>query len=215
MDRETVTPTLHRGHRYFHQSVEMPSVSRLLALAYNPKAYCPECGVADTNEFIPQDAIDWGDNFHEFAADYFAGKGSLWPAPYVAWMDYVSSSLGIRQDVVVEQPIGIKDGYAGTPDAMDIRGNTLRVFDWKTGIETKLHRKQLLAYAGVICKTMQWADRTSFQVGELELVNVYFNKKDVQEKPVIKRRGAPVNEAVRMADMLLATRTVWALAPSF
>lgn len=215
MATEIILPTLHRSHKYFYESAEIPSVSRLMAQAYNPKAYCPECGAANINEFIPQEAIDWGNTFHKFAVDYFKDGGIGWPTPYVAWMDYVSKKLDIGQDVVVEQPIGIKDGYAGTPDAMDIRGDTLRVFDWKTGLETNSHRKQLLAYAGVICKTGQWIGGTPFVVEELDLVNVYFNKKDVNALPVIERRGADVKEAVRMANMLLAARDVWALAPSF
>lgn len=79
---------------------------------------------------------------------------------YTNFMTYVNDAVGYK--MIPEQVLYYSDYCFGTADAISIRGNKLRIHDYKSGT-TPAKMEQLMVYAALFCLEYH------FKPGELEI----------------------------------------------
>lgn len=88
-----------------------------------------------------------GTELHELAAQLI-NMGIKLPASKKTLNMYVNDCIGFKMNT--EQPLVYSDNCFGTADAISFRKNTLRIFDYKSGV-SPVHMEQLLIYASYFC----------------------------------------------------------------
>ena len=99
------------------------------------------------NTYINRMNTERGVRLHALAAELIE-LGIKLPKKKKTLNMYVNDSIGFKQST--EQVLYYSPNCFGTADSISFRGNTLRIFDLKTGF-TPAHMEQLIIYAALFC----------------------------------------------------------------
>lgn len=116
-------------------------------------------------------AVQMGTRLHAYAAESIDIRQRL-PKSHKTLNMYVNDAIGFN--LKPEQVLYYSQNCFGTADAIDMRGNTLRIHDLKTG-KVPAHMEQLMIYAALFC--LEYGIKPS----DIETVLRIYQSDDVQE----------------------------------
>lgn len=97
--------------------------------------------------FRAAQAVQMGTRLHAYAAESIDIRQKL-PKSHKTLNMYVNDAIGFN--LKPEQVLYYSPNCFGTADAIDLRGDTLRIHDLKTG-KIPAHMEQLMIYAALFC----------------------------------------------------------------
>jgi hypothetical protein len=97
--------------------------------------------------FRAAQAVQMGTRLHAYAAESIDIRQKL-PKSHKTLNMYVNDAIGFN--LKPEQVLYYSPNCFGTADTIDLRGNTLRIHDLKTG-KIPAHMEQLMIYAALFC----------------------------------------------------------------
>lgn len=122
-------------------------------------------------------AVQMGTRLHAYAAESIELRQRL-PKSRKTLNMYVNDAIGFN--LQPEQVLYYSPNCFGTADVIDLRGNTLRIHDLKTG-KVPAHMEQLMIYAALFC--LEYGIKPS----DIEMILRIYQNDEVQEvKPDAK-----------------------------
>lgn len=116
-------------------------------------------------------AVQMGTRLHAYAAESIDIRQKL-PKSHKTLNMYVNDAIGFN--LKPEQVLYYSPNCFGTADAIDLRGNTLRIHDLKTG-KIPAHMEQLMIYAALFCLEY------NIKPHDIEMLLRIYQNDDVQE----------------------------------
>lgn len=121
--------------------------------------------------FRAAQAVQMGTRLHAYAAESIDIRQKL-PKSHKTLNMYVNDAIGFN--LKPEQVLYYSPNCFGTADAIDLRGNTLRIHDLKTG-KIPAHMEQLMIYAALFCLEY------NIKPHDIEMLLRIYQNDDVQE----------------------------------
>lgn len=121
--------------------------------------------------FRAAQAVQMGTRLHAYAAESIDIRQKL-PKSHKTLNMYVNDAIGFN--LKPEQVLYYSPNCFGTADAIDLRGNTLRIHDLKTG-KIPAHMEQLMIYAALFCLEYD------IKPHDIEMLLRIYQNDDVQE----------------------------------
>ena len=121
--------------------------------------------------FRAAQAVQMGTRLHAYAAESIDIRQKL-PKSHKTLNMYVNDAIGFN--LKPEQVLYYSPNCFGTADAIDLRGNTLRIHDLKTG-KIPAHMEQLMIYAALFCLEY------NIKPHDIEMLMRIYQNDDVQE----------------------------------
>lgn len=121
--------------------------------------------------FRAAQAVQMGTRLHAYAAESIDIRQKL-PKSHKTLNMYVNDAIGFN--LKPEQVLYYSPNCFGTADAIDLRGNTLRIHDLKTG-KIPAHMEQLMIYAALFCLEY------NIKPHDVEMLLRIYQNDDVQE----------------------------------
>lgn len=143
--------------------------------------------------YVNSGAADRGTKIHAFAATCITLHERL-PKKVRTLNMYVNDAIGFNMEP--EKPLYYSKFCFGTPDAIVLRSNVLRIHDLKTGV-TPAHMEQLYIYASLFCLEYKVEPETL----KMEL-RIYQNDEIVVDKPYSETIRSVMNTIVQFTDLL-------------
>lgn len=149
--------------------------------------------------FRAAQAVQMGTRLHAYAAESIDIRQKL-PKSHKTLNMYVNDAIGFN--LKPEQVLYYSPNCFGTADAIDLRGNTLRIHDLKTG-KIPAHMEQLMIYAALFCLEY------NIKPHDIEMLLRIYQNDDVQElKPEandISAIAKKIIEADKIVNELMET----------
>lgn len=121
--------------------------------------------------FRAAQAVQMGTRLHAYAAESIDIRQKL-PKSHKTLNMYVNDAIGFN--LKPEQVLYYSPNCFGTADTIDLRGNTLRIHDLKTG-KIPAHMEQLMIYAALFCLEY------NIKPHDIEMLLRIYQNDDVQE----------------------------------
>ena len=121
--------------------------------------------------FRAAQAVQMGTRLHAYAAESIDIRQKL-PKSHKTLNMYVNDAIGFN--LKPEQVLYYSPNCFGPADAIDLRGNTLRIHDLKTG-KIPAHMEQLMIYAALFCLEY------NIKPHDIEMLLRIYQNDDVQE----------------------------------
>nr|DAG29162.1 MAG TPA: Protein of unknown function (DUF2800) [Caudoviricetes sp.] len=121
--------------------------------------------------FRAAQAVQMGTRLHAYAAESIDIRQKL-PKSHKTLNMYVNDAIGFN--LKPEQVLYYSPNCFGTADTIDLRGNTLRIHDLKTG-KIPAHMEQLMIYAALFCLEYD------IKPHDIEMLLRIYQNDDVQE----------------------------------
>lgn len=121
--------------------------------------------------FRAAQAVQMGTRLHAYAAESIDIRQKL-PKSHKTLNMYVNDAIGFN--LKPEQVLYYSPNCFGTADTIDLRGNTLRIHDLKTG-KIPAHMEQLMIYAALFCLEYD------IKPHDIEILLRIYQNDDVQE----------------------------------
>lgn len=121
--------------------------------------------------FRAAQAVQMGTRLHAYAAESIDIRQKL-PKSHKTLNMYVNDAIGFN--LKPEQVLYYSPNCFGTADAIDLRGNILRIHDLKTG-KIPAHMEQLMIYAALFCLEY------NIKPHDIEMLLRIYQNDDVQE----------------------------------